>query len=81
MFSEKVGCPDNHIKITDDSCIKFLTDSPVCSEGCSRYTAMEECERSGGHLLDYLSPDQFENFSEYNTTLGNFTPFILYCLQ
>ena len=64
FFAEKVGCPNTHIKITDDSCIKFLTDSPVCSEGCSRYTAMEECERSGGHLLDYLSPDHFESFSE-----------------
>ena len=25
---------------------------------------MEECEKSGGHLLDYLSPDQFKSFSK-----------------
>lgn len=82
MFTEKVGCPDNHIKISDDSCIKFLTDSPVCSEGCSRYTAMEECEKSGGHLLDYLSPDQFQSFSK-KIPLSKIllTSFISYFLQ
>jgi len=46
----KVGCPDSHVALSSDLCIKFLTEP--CSEGCSRYAAMEQCELSGGFLLE-----------------------------
>ena len=45
-------------------CVKLLTASAACSEGCSRYTAMEECERAGGHLLDSLGQPEMEILSE-----------------
>ena len=45
-------------------CVKLLTASAACSEGCSRYTAMEECERAGGHLLDSLGQAEMETLSE-----------------
>ena len=59
---EKVGCPENHIKLNSDTCVKFLEDSTKCSDGCTRFTAKEECELAGGFLLDYLETDVLNEF-------------------
>jgi len=59
---EKVGCPENHIKLDSDTCVKFLEDSTKCSDGCTRFTAKEECELAGGFLLDYLETDVLNGF-------------------
>ena len=59
-----MGCPREHIKLSGEVCVKLLTASAACSAGCSRYTAMEECERAGGHLLDSLGQAEMETLSE-----------------
>jgi len=59
---EKVGCPENHIKLDSDTCVKFLEDSTKCSDGCTRFTAKEECEWAGGFLLDYLETGVLNEF-------------------
>jgi len=58
---EKVGCPDNHIKLDSFTCVKFLDDSDQCRDGCSRFTAMEECEMTGGFLLDNVGDDNLDH--------------------
>ena len=50
VFSVKVGCPGSDLALGPDICVRFLTSS--CSQGCSRYTAMELCELSGGFLVE-----------------------------
>ena len=55
----KVGCPDNSLRLTTEVCIKFLTET--CSEGCNRYAAMEQCELSGGFLLELQDKDELQN--------------------
>jgi len=59
---EKVGCPVDHIKINSNICIKFLNNT--CGQGCSRYAAMEECEKSGGFLADSLKEEEIRNVLE-----------------
>ena len=58
----KVGCPANHIKTESNICIKFL--DTTCGQGCSRYTAMEECEKTGGFLADSLEENDIRNILE-----------------
>jgi len=65
----KVGCPVDHIKTNSKKCIKFL--DTVCEQGCSRYSAMEECEKTGGFLADSLVESEITNIldiagSRYN---------------
>ena len=50
LFTVKVGCPETNLRLSPDVCIKFLTET--CTEGCTRYAAMEQCELSGGFLLE-----------------------------
>ncbi|XP_023333458.1 uncharacterized protein LOC111705214 [Eurytemora carolleeae] len=57
---EKVGCPKEAINI-GDLCLNFLISSTgICQEGCSRFRAMEECELTGGYLVDKLNPETAE---------------------
>jgi len=58
----KVGCPANHIKTKSNICIKFL--DTTCGQGCSRYAAMEECEKTGGFLADSLEENDIRNILE-----------------
>ena len=58
---EKVGCPENHIKLDSFTCVKFLDDSDQCRDGCSRFTAMEECELTGGFLLDNVGDQNLDS--------------------
>ena len=52
----KVGCPGSDLDLGPDICVRFLTSS--CTQGCSRYTAMELCELSGGFLLELEDKQQ-----------------------
>lgn len=52
----KVGCPGSDLALGPDICVRFLTSS--CTQGCSRYTAMELCELSGGYLLEVEDKQQ-----------------------
>ena len=52
----KVGCPGSDLDLGPDICLRFLTSS--CTQGCSRYTAMELCELSGGFLLELEDKQQ-----------------------
>ena len=68
-YLEKVGCPDHHTRLGDKTCVKFLTESGPCRDGCSRFTAQEECELSGGFLLDHVdSKDLRKLLSEVGST-------------
>jgi len=58
----KVGCPSDHIKTESNICIKFL--DATCGQGCSRYAAMEECEKTGGFLADSLEENDIRNILE-----------------
>jgi len=58
----KVGCPSDHVKTESNICIKFL--DKTCGQGCSRYAAMEECEKTGGFLADSLEENDIRNILE-----------------
>ena len=47
----RVGCPAATEVLDSGACVAFL---PTCSEGCSRWRAMAECEATGGALVDSL---------------------------
>jgi len=55
----KVGCPDDHLRTESNICLKFL--DATCGQGCSRYAAMEECEKTGGFLADSIEEKDMQN--------------------
>ena len=55
----KVGCPGSDLALGPSLCVRFLTSS--CPEGCSRYRAMEQCELTGGFLLELEDKQQLQD--------------------
>ena len=56
MCTVKVGCPEGHLRLSREVCVKFLTEP--CSGGCNRYAAMEQCELSGGFLMELSDKEE-----------------------
>ena len=55
----KVGCPGSDLALGPDICVRFVTSS--CTQGCSRYRAMELCELSGGFLVELEEEQQLQD--------------------